>query len=324
MRSFISVTILLCVSFGVLTGCSSSDAEPEEIVTEAPQSQSEDTMPVVEGEPVLVGVLSNRSAVATQTQYRPVMMYLSQTVGRPFELVPFSFTNQVTEVEKGNVDFLLSNPLASTQTQRLYNTRILATIARVNTGSQFAGLIITRNDDSINSVEDMHGKSAACVDFETGAAGCIFQIFHLKEQGFDVFTDFAQFIENPSQDNIVLGVLNGTYDVGFIRTGQLEKMVADNTLLSVDEVSIIDESESDFFYPHTTILYPEWAFAALSKTDDELADAVQEALVNLPEDYPGLSDVGIVGFVEAADYTPLHTLIEALQLMSWDSEVVQD
>ena len=89
----------------------------------------------------------------------------------------------------------------------------------------------------------------------------------------------------------MLGVLNGTYDVGFIRTGQLERMVNDDMIFSIDEVSIIDSIEDDFYFPHTTILYPEWGFAALADTDAELVETVQTALIGMPSDYPPIEDL---------------------------------
>jgi two-component system, LuxR family, sensor histidine kinase TtrS len=310
------ITVILAL---LLAACTSQASTPE------PTALPATAVPVISDEtPVQVGILANRSAAATTTQFTPMINYLTETLARSVELVPIEFDAVFGMVESGNVDFILSNPLMSVQLQRLYNTTFLATLSRPNTGTQFSGLIITRNDGEIASVEDMQGKTAACINFETGAGGCLFQVFHLLEKGFDPFTDFSSFVENSSQDNIVLGVLNGTYDVGFVRTGQLERMVRDELIFSIDEVTIIDRVDNDFFFPHTTILYPEWAFAALEDTDSELTQAIQTALVDMPSDYPGLADNGLVGLAQAADYTAMEELIVTLQLTTWDITTESD
>lgn len=268
---------------------------------------------------VRVGVLAIRSAVAAQAQYGPILAYLEKTLGRPFAFVPVTQEDQFTQVEQGNLDFTFNNPLAAVQLRRLYGTQFLATISYINTGPEFGGLIIVRKDSGITTLEDLRGKRGACVAFATAAAGCNFQVYHLFERGIDPYTDFSSFTEIASQDNIVLSVLNGTIDVGFIRTGQLERMVADGTLLNLDEITILDQAQDNYFYAHTTALYPEWPFAALSTTDPALAEAVRQALLAIPADDPAMVNLNAVGFVGDVDYSSMDTLIETLRLRSWDA-----
>lgn len=270
------------------------------------------------GDAVRVGVLAIRSAEAANAQYGGIIAYLEQELERPFVLIPLTQETQFSLVESGELDFIFNNPLAAVQLQRLYNTDFLATLSRVNTGTFFSALIIVRANSEIQTLEDLRDVNGTCVDHVTAAAGCIFQVFHLIENGIDPYSEFATFTETPSQDNIVLGILNGTYDVGFIRTGQLERMHAEGTLLTLDNIRILHQAESDFYYPHTTALYPEWPFAALEMTDSELVSAVQEALLELPETHPSLVEIGADGFVSAVDYSQLNDLIETLQLISWD------
>ena len=274
----------------------------------------------VSGEPVRVGILVIDSAVSVNERYSPLLDYLSEIAGRPFQLVPLTQESQFTEVAEGNLDFTLNNPLAAVQVRRLYGTKFLTTHSRPQTGSQFSGLIVVRNDSQIETLEDLRGKGAACVAFQTAAAGCVFQIYHLQQNGIDPFRDFSSFIENKSQDNIVLGVLNGTIDAGFIRTGQLEKMVNKGLLDSIDEVRVLDPANDDFLYEHTTALYPEWPFAALPNTDPELAATVKDALLNIPAGHRVLTAARIDGFVPAVDYAELDALIEGLKLKSWDAK----
>lgn len=267
---------------------------------------------------IRVGVLAIRSAVAASAQYQPILDYLEAELDVPFTLVPLTQEEQFELVGAGELDFVFSNPLAAVQLRRLHDTEFLATLSRVNTGMEFGGLIIARADSGIENIEDIRGKRVACVAFETAAGGCNFQVMHLLERGVTP-DEFGSFSEISSQDNIVLAVLSGSEDVGFIRSGQLEKMLAEGTLISLDEIQIVDRANDDFYFPHTTRLYPEWPFAALAETDRSVVESVRKALLGLAADDPALERVNGEGFGAAASYDAVDELVVALQLRSWDA-----
>lgn len=270
---------------------------------------------------VRVGVYIVRSAVATMEEYGPLIVYLAQNTGRPFELVPVNPEELFPLIEQKQLDFFFANPLAAVQARRLYSAEFLATLSRPKTGSKFGGLIIVRSDSGLTTVEDLRNKRGGCLNFDVAAAGCLFQVYHLRERGLNPFSDFASLVEVPSQDSIVLAVLNGALDVGFVRTGQLEDMLAAGLITEADisQITVFDRATDDFYYPHTTALYPEWPFAALAHTDATLAEAVKAALLAAPSDHPALVAAKVQGFVPAEDYSSLDDLIETLQLLSWDA-----
>jgi two-component system sensor histidine kinase TtrS len=268
---------------------------------------------------VQVGVLVIRSIEATRQQYEPILNYLSKQVGRPVVLVPLAQESQFLEVEQGTVDFIISNPLASVQMQRLYDTEFVATQSLPNTGTQFAGQIIVKSDSSINSVADLNGKKGACVSLNTAAAGCLFQMLHVQQKGLNPYLDFDSLLEVPSQNNIVLQVVNGDVDFGFVRTGQVEAMVQLGLLPDTNQVRVIEPRQDEgLVYEHTTRLYPTWAIAATSTPAPELVESVKQALLNMPPESPALEAAGIESFVPAVDYTAVDQLIEEMQLRSWD------
>ena len=310
-----NLTICLLLIFS-LTACQKPKTDIISTETNSPIESNTQ----VSGKPVRIGILSIDSAVSVNERYRPLLDYLEQTLGRPFELVTVSQDSQFTEVEAGNLDFTTNNPLAAVQIRRLYDTEFLVTHSRPKIGTLFSALIVVKQNSDIKSIEDLQGKKVACVDFETAAAGCVFQIYHLQQKGINPFQDFSNFIENKSQDNIVLAVLNSTIDAGFIRTGQLEKMVEKGLINNVDELRIIDRANDNFPYAHTTSLYPEWPIAALKNTDPQLVQDVKKALLNMPVRHPALSAAKIESFAPVENYEQLDRLIETLKLKSWDVE----
>jgi ABC-type phosphate/phosphonate transport system substrate-binding protein len=268
--------------------------------------------------PLKLGILSIDSAVSVNERYAPLADYLETVTGYDFELVSLTQETQFSQVAMQLIDFTSTNPLSAVQVQRLYDTKFLVTHSRPQTKTMFSGLIIVDADSDFKTLEDLRGKNGACVNFQTAAAGCTFQIYHLLQQGIDPEKDFASFLENKSQDNITLGVLNGTLDFGFIRTGQLEKMVKKGLIASTEELRILEPMDDDFFYEHTTALYPEWPIAALPHVEPEIVQKVETALLSIPEDHPALKAVGVEKFVPAVDYSKLEDLIEALKLKTWD------
>lgn len=310
MKVAIALAIALIVP---VTACGEQQAEDSQTAVETDKPQ-------VSGQPVRVGILAIDSATSVHERYSPLLDYLSDATGRPFVLVPLSQDSQFTEVAEGKLDFTSNNPLAAVQIRRLYNTEFLVTHSRPQTGPQFSALIVVRRDSNIQTLSDLRGKKGACVDFETAAAGCVFQIYHLLQRGIDAFADFSSFVENKSQDNIVLAVLNGTIDFGFIRTGQLEKMVAKGLLDSLDEIRVLEPMNDGFLYQHTTSLYPEWPVASLVGTDPELAQKVRQALLKLPAGHEALAAIKLSGFVPAVNYGEIDNLIETLKIKSWEAK----
>jgi two-component system, LuxR family, sensor histidine kinase TtrS len=315
LLKLIKITISLSIIFS-LTACQ----KPKPNVDSTNPNYSPQSNPQITSKAVRVGILSIDSGISVNERYQPLLNYLEQIIGRPFELVTLSQESQFTEVKASNLDFIINNPLAAVQIRRLYDTQLLVTHSRPKTGTLLSGLIVVDHDSNINTINNLRGKRAACVDFETAAAGCVFQIYHLQQKGINPFKDFSSFIENKSQDNIVLAVLNGTLDVGFIRTGQLEKMLENGLINSTNELKIIDRANDKFPYPHTTSLYPEWPIAALKNTDPKLAQDVKEALLNIPAQHPALSAAKVDRFTPIENYNQLDQLIETLKLKSWDVE----
>ena len=264
------------------------------------------------------GVLVSDSAISVNERYRPLLDYLESKIGRRFELVALSQDKQFEAVKQQKLDFATTNPLAAVQLRRMYDIQFLVTTRRPKVGTQLGGLIIVHEDSGIETLQDLRAKRAVCVDFQTSAAGCVFQIDYLKEQGFDPFAEFSSFVENKSQDNIVLAVLNGSVDVGFIRTGQLEKMLQEKTLENIDQIRIFQPVDDDFPLPRTTDLYPEWPIAALVDTDPQLVKQVRQILLEIPADHPALKAANLSGFVPAIDYKSVEDLIKPLKLKSWN------
>lgn len=301
-----------------LTACQPPDRAADSVKPESTPTQDALHIEAYSKPAIRFGVLVSDSAISVNERYRPLLDYLESKIDRRFELITLNHDSQFEAIQQRKLDFTTTNPLAAVQLRRMYDIQFLVTIRRPRIGTQLGGLIIVHKDSGIETLKDLRAKRAVCVDFQTSGPGCVFQIDYLKEQGFDPFAEFSSFVKNKSQDNIVLAVLNGSVDVGFIRTGQLEKMLRERTLESIDQIRIFQPVDDDFPLPHTTDLYPEWLIAALVDTDPQLVQQVRQILLDIPPDDPALKAANLSGFVPAIDYKSVEDLIQPLKLKSWN------
>ena len=144
----ITLSLLLIFSLTACQNPQDNTVTPE--INTPTQSNTE-----VSGKPVRIGILSIDSAVSVNERYRPLLDYLEQTIGRPFELVTLSQDSQFIEVKASNLDFTTNNPLAAVQLRRLYDTEFLVTNSRPKTGTLFSALIVVKQDTDPQLVRDV-------------------------------------------------------------------------------------------------------------------------------------------------------------------------
>eukprot|EP00526_Cylindrotheca_closterium_P001767 CAMPEP_0113659478 /NCGR_PEP_ID=MMETSP0017_2-20120614/32381_1 /TAXON_ID=2856 /ORGANISM="Cylindrotheca closterium" /LENGTH=1078 /DNA_ID=CAMNT_0000574035 /DNA_START=785 /DNA_END=4021 /DNA_ORIENTATION=- /assembly_acc=CAM_ASM_000147 len=250
-----------------------------------------------------LGVLANRGVEAAYKSYNSTFSdYLTETAGKrfdppiTFEMQHVSFQTMYDYTASNEIDFAFVNSAAAECISAQYSTQSLATIVgsrkkdgqRYNT-STFGGLVITRADnDNINRIEDLKDKVIAAISISGFGAG-LMQFYEMEKRGLSFINDPAQIVFTGNQNLIVRGVLEGTFDVGFVRTGQIEKskdpdgVKVDPSLLKIIEARRDEEDGIPFPFEHTTPLYPEWNIASTRDTPEDVSREVQAALLALAE-----------------------------------------
>lgn len=252
-----------------------------------------------------VGVLADRGVDAAFNEFNVTFSdYLTASVGAKFdppirfELKPLDFISLFTDVEEKNVDFIYTNPSAFSCIASEYGANTLVSqISRRAVAEKeydltmFGGVIFTRADnDAINLVKDIKGHSIACTSISSLGSGQM-QFRLLLQAGLSFLNCPSQVAFTSNQETIVQGVLEGKFEVGFVRTDQIERTLDPNTGKPVDKslFKILGAQEGleidgePFPFESSTPLYPEWNVASLTHVPDEVAQEVQAALLALKE-----------------------------------------
>ena len=181
---------------------------------------------------IRIGVTSFRAIEQTRQQWQSTADYLNKAIpGYHFSIVPLRLDEFSEVVKQGQVEFVLTNPEHYILLRSEYGLAALATLMNSVEGhpvSHFGGTIFTRAERAdINELADLRGKVLATVGKNSFAA-YLLQRWTLFKHGIEI-TDVHKinFVGLP-QDKVVLEVLNGHADVGFVRTGVLEAMAGEN------------------------------------------------------------------------------------------------
>jgi two-component system sensor histidine kinase TtrS len=264
-----------------------------------------------------VGVLAHRGPEMAIRMWTPTVDYLSSQISDyNFRLVPLDLDEMHAAEERGDLDFILTNPGHYVELEAHHGVSRIATLMNARHGGPstvFGAVIFTgAHNRDIASLADLKGKSFAAVD-EAAFGGFQMAWRELKEAGVDPFTDLSElrFMGFP-QDEIVYAVRDGRVDAGTVRTDILERM-ADRGDINLADFKVLNPQLSDGFpLLHSTQLYPEWAFAKTDAAPVGLAREVSIALLQMPRDDPATRAGKYIGWTVPLDYNKVHELFQVL------------
>ena len=269
---------------------------------------------------VLIGVLAYNGEQQTLDRWQPTAQYLAQHIdGRQFEIVPLTHEDFVHAINKGQLDFILTNPGHYTVLEVEYGATRIATFKSRFEGrvlTHFSSVIFTRRDSAIENLRSLRGHTLAAVSNSAFGGFQLAQAEFLNKN-LDIYDDSSlKWLGFPHTD-IVRAVLSGKADAGTVRTGILEKM-AERGEIDLSEIRILEaKSTPGFPLLHSTDLYPEWPIAQLPDTNAKLAKRVAITLLQMPENsLPAIVSEG-AGWTIPLDYRNVHELFRRLQVQPY-------
>ncbi len=279
--------------------------------------------PVWAQTPLKFGVLAFRSKDSTEAQWKQLtqQMELGRVLGRPVEIQAYDFDALGAAIARNEIDIVLTNPGDySLLRHRNGVSAPLATLV-VQEGTHalaaFGGVMFTRVDSGIQSLADMVDKRIAVV--QTGSfGGYQMQAYEMLEAGLPLPKNDQLVLVGMPQDGVVRAVQEGRADVGFVRTGVLESLSAENKL-DLQSLRILNrQSLSSFPFAASTRLYPEWPVAVMPQVSEDTARRLAVALLSLPQQGAGARPAGVHGFTVPADYTGVEDVQRRLRIPPFD------
>ncbi|MEZ5537439.1 MAG: PhnD/SsuA/transferrin family substrate-binding protein [Thiolinea sp.] len=271
---------------------------------------------------VKIGVLAYEGRQQSLQRWQPTADYLSRLIpDRTFSLQPLTHEEMQHALNKGELDFILTNPGYYVQFEKqLGATRIamFKTAFGDQALARFGAVIFTRADSGINQLSDLGQRTFAAVN-ANAFGGYLLARRELLEHGIEQKDLKLKWLGFPQSD-IVRQVLSGNVDAGTVRSGVLERMAAAD-ILDLKAVRILGQKEDpDFPLLHSTALYPEWPFARMPHTDATLSEQVAIALLQMSANSSPAQRAGGAGWTIPVDYSAVHEVMRTLNVPPYQSK----
>ena len=267
---------------------------------------------------VRIGLRAHRGAERALKRWGPTADHLTANIpGYRFVMIPFESVAELNEaVSRAEFDFVLASPAAYVEYEMRYGVRHLVTVINNRQGrgyTEFGSVIFTRADRTdINTLLDLKGKNFMAVS-EFGFGGWRVAWHEMREQGIDPYRDLARVMFGGGiQPDVVKAVMNGEADAGSVRTDMLERLAAAGKIRTTDYKVLNPKQTDGFPFAHSTRLYPEWPFARLAHTEDNLAEQVTRVLLNMTADLPAAHSGQYLGWHTPLNYQPVRNLLKDL------------
>ena len=271
-------------------------------------------------QPVTIGVLAKRGAEKCLQTWGKTAEYLTAEIpGHSFTIRPLAYHEVGPAVARGEVDFVLANPALYVELERPFGASPIATLKNQwpgGSGTVYAGVIFSKADrKDLEHLADLKGKRFMAAD-EESFGGWQMAWREFKEHGVDPHRDFRQLQFAGTHDAVVYAVREGKVDAGTVRTDTLERMALEGTI-RLEEFHVIHEhggGDAPLAVLHSTRAYPEWPFAKLRHTSDDLAKEVAIALMSMSPGDPAAKAASCAGWTIPHNYEPVDECLRELQI----------
>jgi PAS domain S-box-containing protein len=268
-----------------------------------------------------IGVLAHRGKDQALQMWQPTAKYLSKQLPEyNFQITPLSFEQVYIETAATKLDFVITNSSMYVELETRYQLNRLATLKNLRMGKAytvFGGVIFRRSDRrDIQNLQDLVGKKfSGANEHSFGAWQAAWR--EIKAVGIDPYRDFLSLQFMGTHDAVVYAVRDRLVDAGTIRTDALEQMAAEGKI-NLDEFEIINQQTQylrEFPFALSTRLYPEWAFAASRQVEQNLAERVAIALLQISQlDPEAALTAQSQGWTVPLNYEPVHECQKELNL----------
>jgi phosphonate transport system substrate-binding protein len=262
-----------------------------------------------------IGLIPEQNVFSQMERYEPLARYVSQKtrIGIKLEILS-RYGNIINNFNSLQLD----GAFFGSFTYALAHKRIaVETAVRPESPegvSSYYGMIFTRKDSGITSIEQMKGKRFAFVDKAT-TAGYLLPLKYFNDYGVH---DYDQYLSETyftgTHEDAIYDVLEKRADVGAAKNTVYFRLARSNPRI-LDELNILAQSPD----------VPSNALAFRSNLDEAMRSSIVRTLLEMDQDPEGrkiLKNFGAARFIETTneDYSPVFEYAEAagLDLATYD------
>ncbi len=247
------------------------------------------------------GLIPTESAEGITDRYEGLAKHIEKKLGIPVKLqVSTDYAGMITAMQFKHVDLAYFGPKSYVEAAARANAE--ATVMEVlEDGTMgYHGLIITKKDSGIKSVEDAKGKVWAFTDPNSTSGTLVPTVYFVKVMKIDPEKYFSKVIYSGSHESSILAVKAGKIDVASTNDLDLERGNGKQW-----------NSDKDFQVLWTSDLIPGSPMAYRKDLPESLKKAIQEAFLSY-DDKEGLKNLKLKGFAVTDDktYDPIRDQIE--------------
>lgn len=233
-----------------------------------------------------IGVLAMRGEVSTRNHWQPLETLLNQQIpGEQFHIQPLDLRQMQEAVNRGTVQFVVTNPAQFVQLNSRSALRWLASLRSTRGGKATSNVIgsaiLVRRDSGITSPHDLIGKTVGAIDAQA-FGGYLLGYKALSDAGLRPERDLRLTFTGFPADALLYLLREKAVQAVIVPVCLLEKMDEEGLIRKTDFMTVLNHPTSIPCLTSTP-LYPDWSFAALPAVSDELADRVTRVLFNAPQ-----------------------------------------
>lgn len=254
-----------------------------------------------------IGVLPDEAPEVLRARFTPLLEYLSDSLGLPYDLViPEDYAALVTQFEDGDIDLGYFGGLTFVQVE----ARVGAVpLVLRDTDLNFQSSFLVRADNPAKSLADLKGARFA-FGSRLSTSGHLMPRFFMQRDGLRPEDWFSDIRYSGAHDATAYWIRDGKADVGVANAAIIDSMFADGRL-DHGAVRILMRTPP----------YADYVWAVQADTPDTLRVGIRDAFLALsplvPEQAEILERVTAGAFLPAlsTDFISLREIVAELSLL---------
>ncbi len=265
---------------------------------------------------IKIGVLANRGSHAVKADWDATKDYLEQELQEKVKIVPMKFVDIHSSIKNRAIDFIFMNPILYVENEYRFGIEKVLRVQRYYKGKYLEdfGSVVFKKSSSSKYSTDWSDLRIAGVS-KKSLGGWLIAKKELLDKKIKLNIEDVLYLKDHYK--VVLSVLNGTNDIGIVRTGALEELIGFGQIDKNDFEVMFSKNDSTYDYLSTS-LYPGWNLSILKGVSEDIRIRVVSALLGIQ--YQNIEIAKELGHKWSlpSSYSRVHKLLRKLSLYPYD------